>query len=359
MDWDQWNHVVKKILCHNVSVEYRQRLNLEEGEEITFPKREHAKAVRIELDLVWPEYFAFGKLWDIQSHEGPYDLYQDRCKVHHEWKDAMYWSIESHLGYVSGKIRKDDDIPDVSKPSYNNPTQNAFNGQKELNEWGLHCLHRLPVESEHSVFRDLMDMFLRDPTGVHHSSTALRKLKESTLVTIEKFSTDKRISEVFQECQYLQNTKLYMAFCGHLFDHRVAIDEYMKRILLQAKPVIESLLKEEEMIEKFSETYLEDLEVNIDDFQYVVEGLSMLMKEGCYLRSADGASGDQELKLDASQREDPIVWYRIDKDSYAVVIESEIVLNFNTYIESFIGYVTSFSVFNVSWNHRIRITKKV
>ena len=137
------------------------------------------------------------------------------------------------------------------------------------------------------------------------------------------------------------------------------MEHYMKRILLDAKPVIKALLEEEEMFEKFSESFLEDLEVHIDDFQYVVEGLSMLMKEGCFLRSAYEASGDQELKLDAAQREDPIVWYKMDKDSYSVVIESEVILNFSTYLESFVCYITSFSTFNVSWNHRIQITKKV
>jgi hypothetical protein len=91
-----------------------------------------------------------------------------------------------------------------------------------------------------------MDMFLSDPTGVHLNSTALKKCP-CALVTIEKFSTDKRISDVFQECLYLQNTKLYMAYCGPLFDHRVSMDEYMKHILLQAKPVIEALLKEEKI----------------------------------------------------------------------------------------------------------------
>ena len=113
-------------------------------------------------------------------------------------------------------------------------------------------------------------MFLSDPTGVHLNSTALKKCP-CALVTIEKFSTDKRISDVFQECLYLQNTKLYMAYCGPLFDHRVSMDEYMKHILLQTKPVIEALLEEEKTFKKFSETFLEDLKVEKDDFQYVVE----------------------------------------------------------------------------------------
>ena len=228
MDWDQWK-TVKKILWQNVNVAYRNKIDLKNGEEITFPKREHAKAVRIELDRVWPQFFAFGKLWDIQSHGGPYDLYKERCKVHHDWRDAMYWSIEAHLGHVTGKMKKGDDVPEMPKPSCNNPTQNSSNGQKELNEWGLHCLHRLPVASEYSAFEDLVGMYSKDPTGVHLKTDALKKLKESTLVTIQKFSTDEKISDVFQECRYLQNTKLYMAYCGLLFDHRVTMDEYMNQ----------------------------------------------------------------------------------------------------------------------------------
>ena len=71
-----------------------------------FPKKELARALRIELELVWPEFFAYGKLWDIVKHEGPYDQYKERCKAHHDWRDAMYWSIEAHLNHVSGKIKK-------------------------------------------------------------------------------------------------------------------------------------------------------------------------------------------------------------------------------------------------------------
>ena len=56
-----------------------------------FPKKELARALRIELELVWPEFFAYGKLWDIVKHEGPYDQYKERCKAHHDWRDAMYW----------------------------------------------------------------------------------------------------------------------------------------------------------------------------------------------------------------------------------------------------------------------------
>ena len=66
------------------------------------------------------------------------------------------------------------------------------------------------------------------------------------------------------------------------------------------------------------------------------------------IKIAKKALGDKDLIEIAAGKEAPVVWLKVD-DNYAIIIEQNIVLRYESFESSFLAYATSFSVFNISW----------
>jgi hypothetical protein len=212
-------------------------------------------------------------------------------------------------------------------------------------------------EAERGVYKELTDLCAMAGRSVHtilipNSSVpiAYPKVEVSALVCLEILSVDEVLSKTFDKVRHLRFIRTYMRYCSVLFDHE-DMENYITEKIQDAKPIIKQMLQEDDKIEKLEEI----VRGNDSEFYYVIEGLNVLLNVDSYLNTkTHEAMDDEDLCQFASGYEDPVLWVQVD-DEFAVILEHSIVLRYPTYEESFMVYVTSFSVFNISWSTIIQV----
>ena len=357
LEWPKWTNDVKKLLVEELFNLHAQRV--EKTDEKVFPKRKHSRALRIEMNCLYPNIFGYGLMFNPKkSGAGPYSKYKKRLgsKKPDVHMDAVFWSIQEMVATKATKLRKELPKPKAVKTARNCPTQRSTKGFDVLNEWGLLCLYRSPNEAERGVYKELTDLCAMAGRSVHTILNnngvplAYPKLEVSALVCLEILSVDEELSKTFDKVRHLRFIRTYMRYCSILFDHK-DMEKYITEKIQDAKPIIEQMLKEDDKLGKLEEI----IRGNDSDFYYVIEGLNVLLDVDSYFNTTTHeAMDDEDLCQFASGYEDPVLWVQVD-DEFAVILEHSIVLRYPTYEESFMVYVTSFSVFNVSWSSIIQV----
>jgi SepF-like predicted cell division protein (DUF552 family) len=88
----------------------------------------------------------------------------------------------------------------------------------------------------------------------------------------------------------------------------------------------------------------------LNDFEYAIEALCILFNEPKYLIQVSEAASDKDLKDVALVQDSPIILVQIDSETYGIVIQRKVVLRYKSLANSFVAYIASFAVFNLSWN---------
>ena len=155
------------------------------------------------------------------------------------------------------------------------------------------------------------------------------------------------IVEVFHKCRHFYEEKLYFEHVRILFNHRESMLDYVGSRITAARPILEQLLKENP--DKRKPKKVKDAKF-LNDFEYAIEALCILFNEPKYLIQVSEAATDKDLKVVALVQESPIIWVKIDNENYRIVIQRKIVLHYQSLPSSFVAYIASFAVFNLSWN---------
>ena len=59
------------------------------------------------LNQDFEEFFAYGQSWDKgKQGAGPYTKYDKRWSVRHDWKDAIFWSLDEAISTKNRKMRR-------------------------------------------------------------------------------------------------------------------------------------------------------------------------------------------------------------------------------------------------------------
>ena len=357
LEWSKWTADVKKLLVEELF--NLHGIAVGKTDKKVFPNRKFSKALRIEMNRLYPEIFGYGLMFNRKKlGAGPYTKYKKRLgsKKPDAHMDAVFWSIQEMVATKSTKLRNELDKPRAVKTARKCPTQRSTKGFDVLNEWGLLCLYRSPNEAERGVYKELTDLCAMAGRSVHtilnknKIPIAYPKIEVSALVCLEILSVDEELSKTFDKVRHLRLIRTYMKYCSILFDHK-DMEEYITEKIQDAKPIIKQMLKEDDKLEKLEEIIRD----NDSDFYYVIEGLNVLLNVDSYFNTkTHEAMDDEDLCQFASGYEDPVLWVQVD-DEFAVILEHSIVLRYPTYEESFMVYVTSFSVFNVSWSSIIQV----
>ena len=188
------------------------------------------------------------------------------------------------------------------------------------------------------------DSISKDPTKL---DTALRRLNDSFMMVHEILYSNGPIVEVFRKCRHFYEEKLYLEHVRILFNHRESMLDYVGTKISAARPILEQLLKEN--TDKKKPKKIKDAKF-LNDFEYAIEALCILFNEPKYLIQVSEAASDKDLKDVALVQDPPIIWVKIDNENYRIVIQRKIVLHYQSLPNSFVTYIASFAVFNLSWN---------
>ena len=91
IDWKFYTNKIKKTLIKNLYNEFsKQRKN-------DHPKQKNIRALREELNELFPDLFGFGKLYDKSKFTNAYQTNRKRAPNPWPYQDSIYWSLSARL----------------------------------------------------------------------------------------------------------------------------------------------------------------------------------------------------------------------------------------------------------------------
>ena len=91
IDWKFYTNKIKKALINNLYNEFsKQRKN-------EYPKQKNIRALREELNDLFPNLLGFGKLYDKAKVKDAYQTNKKRAPKPWPYQDSIYWSLLARL----------------------------------------------------------------------------------------------------------------------------------------------------------------------------------------------------------------------------------------------------------------------
>ena len=91
IDWKFYTNKIKKPLIKNLYNEFFKRGKNE------YPKQKNIRALREELNDLFPDLFGFGKLYDESKFTDAYQTNRKRAPKPWPYQDSVYWSLSARL----------------------------------------------------------------------------------------------------------------------------------------------------------------------------------------------------------------------------------------------------------------------
>ena len=128
LEWNQWTLGAKKLLVEELFNLHADRVGKTENQ--VFPKRSFSKALRIEMNHLYPEVFGYGLIFNAKkSGAALYSKCKSRVGPKHEaYLDEVFWSIQETVTMKATMLRKQLHVPKALKTASRFPAQRSTEG---------------------------------------------------------------------------------------------------------------------------------------------------------------------------------------------------------------------------------------